>query len=366
MSRHHDATPSPGRESSRNTYRTPAARTLRPVIAALGAAALMTACGSGEATRASAPSPAAAPSATSASASASEGTSDSWSGTPTDPKKIPLGDGKVEQTGAKKGYAWSCRAADGTIGGAQKEGPWIDTKAKTWDSTAKVSVQGKHTWPQADYSESASGADRVIKSTGLPTHEVTGTFPVQPSDPAYQYDFNPNTIKQKAISYTLPLHPTAAAHPSCLAGQVGILKNGVLLFAGFDGEDRDAVAHETQDACDGHPAPTEEYHYHDIPSCLLDATEGKRSTLVGYALDGYGIYVERDAKGNLPTNADLDECHGRTSTVEWNGKQTSIYHYVATTEFPYTAGCFHGTNKTPGPTGPPPAQKAPAAAPTSR
>lgn len=85
------------------------------------------------------------------------------------------------------------------------------------------------------------------------------------------------------------------------------------------------------------------YHYHNVPSCIRDAASDT-STLVGYAFDGYGIYVERDSSGNLPTNADLDACHGRTSKVMWDGKLTNIYHYDATLEYPYTVGCFHGTS----------------------
>ena len=67
------------------------------------------------------------------------------------------------------------------------------------------------------------------------------------------------------------------------------------------------------------------------------------STLVGYARDGYGIYVERDQHGKLLANANLDPCHGRTSVVLWNGKKQSVYHYDATLEYPYTVGCYHGT-----------------------
>ena len=66
------------------------------------------------------------------------------------------------------------------------------------------------------------------------------------------------------------------------------------------------------------------------------------STLIGYALDGHGIYVDRDAKGHLPTNADLDVCHGRTSPGLWNGRMPSRYHDV-TLEYPYTMGCYHDT-----------------------
>ena len=84
------------------------------------------------------------------------------------------------------------------------------------------------------------------------------------------------------------------------------------------------------------------YHHHEVPSCILDKATG-RSTLVGYATDGYGLYVERDAHGTVLTNSDLDPCHGRTSTVRWNGKKKKLYHYDATLEYPYTVGCFHGT-----------------------
>ena len=99
---------------------------------------------------------------------------------------------------------------------------------------------------------------------------------------------------------------------------------------------------ETQDECNGHPDGRERYHYHDVPVCRRDAAKGS-STLVGYAIDGYGVYVERDAHGNLPTNADLDACHGRTSAVGWEGKVITMYHYDATLEYPYTVGCYHGT-----------------------
>ncbi len=121
-----------------------------------------------------------------------------------------------------------------------------------------------------------------------------------------------------------------------------MLDDGVFLYDALDDAGHDAVAHETQDSCNGHPDGRERYHYHDVPACIGDRATGS-ATLVGYALDGYGIYVERDAKGKLPTDADLDACHGRTSSVPWNGKITTIYHYDATLEYPYTVGCYHGT-----------------------
>ncbi|MEV7691435.1 YHYH protein [Streptomyces bungoensis] len=265
----------------------------------------------------------------------------SWSGV-TDPKKIPLGDDKVS-TAPQTGYVYSCQTSF-RPGGARHDGPWMDATNKTWDSTSKVQVQGEHRWPDAEYDETVQGDSRVVTSKDLPTHQSTGTFPIQQSDPAYQYDTNPNAIASKTVNLTLPLNPSLADKAGCLSmGAIGILKNGVYLYNALDDAGRDAAAHETQDMCDGHPDGAEDYHYHDIPSCLLSAATGNGSTLVGYALDGFGIYVERDDKGNLPTNADLDSCHGRTSKVMWDGKETTMYHYSATLEFPYTVGCYHGT-----------------------
>jgi hypothetical protein len=62
-----------------------------------------------------------------------------------------------------------------------------------------------------------------------------------------------------------------------------------------------------------------EYHYHGPSACLPD--ESGNEVLIGYALDGFGIYSVYDANGRELTNADLDDCHGRVSEVEW-GRRT--------------------------------------------
>lgn len=262
-----------------------------------------------------------------------------WKGS-LDSTAIPLGDGKVSTT-PKPGYVDSCTTKF-RGGGAEHAGGWINSADGTWNSKTKVTVQGSVTWPAAEHGEKISGSTRVVTTNDLPKGYTTGVFPISRSDPAYKYDRNPNDIGTQALTYELPLNPTAAATPNCTSlGPIGILSNGVVLFNGLDAAGRDAVAHETQDSCNGHPDGKDIYHYHDIPICLREGSKGE-ATLVGYALDGYGIYVERDAKGNLPTNADLDECHGRVSQVAWNGKKISIYHYSATLEYPYAIGCFHG------------------------
>ncbi len=265
--------------------------------------------------------------------------SNSWSKS-INSSKLPLGDGNVS-TSPRKGYVYSCTTSF-RGGGAEHAGPWINSAKKTWNLKTKVAVQGSVYWPKAQYTMIVKDGTRTLTTNDLPEGYPTGTFPIASTDPAFQYDSNPNHIGTQSVTYKLPGSPTKAAQPSCTGlGAIGVLSDGVLLFNGLDAAGRDAVAHETQDKCNGHPDGQEEYHYHNVPSCIRSRAKSS-STLVGYAIDGYGIYVERDSKGSLPTNSDLDVCHGRTSTVMWNGKKTKIYHYDATLEYPYTVGCYHG------------------------
>src|SRR6185437_9577291 len=118
-------------------------------------------------------------------------------------------------------------------GGASHSDPWIH--GTTWDETAKITVRGAVSWPNATYSVTLSGSQRIIKTNDLPQKFTTGVFPISRSDPAFQYDGNPNAITPQSIQYTLPADPSAAATPSCLGlGPIGVLTDGVLLFNGLD------------------------------------------------------------------------------------------------------------------------------------
>jgi hypothetical protein len=271
----------------------------------------------------------------------------------TNPESLPIGDGKVTTSGPQRGYVYSCgsgfAAAGGPAGGppggggAQVEGPWIH--GSTFDLNAKATVDGSVHWPEAKLRETTGSRQRTFSGNGLPKGDATGEFPVKPSDDAYRYDRNPNSIGSQSVHYSLPTHPQAASKANCLSmGPIGIAKNGVAIFNALDAGDRDAVAHEVQDSCGGHPQQSGVYHYHDIPSCLTRGESKHRASgLVGYALDGYPIYGPRGHGGKLLTNEDLDACHGQVSRVFYEGRWQRIYHYNATLEYPYTLGCFHGT-----------------------
>lgn len=256
-----------------------------------------------------------------------------------DLQRLPVGDGRLSNA-PKQGYIWACRT-DPNAGGAQVKGPWFGNDG-TYNFNAKAIVDGQVSWPHK-YTMQLEGALRVFSTNDLPNHP-TGTFPIARNDDAYQYDRNPNSIKAQTMAVRLSANPTLAAQPSCAPGAVGILLTGAVLFNALDAPGRDAVAHETQDACQGHPQESGAYHYHSITTCIADerSTNG-HSKVVGYALDGFGIYGRFDVSGKELASADLDECHGHVGPVEWDGKMVTMYHYHATWDFPYTIGCMRGS-----------------------
>lgn len=255
---------------------------------------------------------------------------------------LPVGDGKLSQE-PMVGYVWRC--GDGgpsSNGGAKVEGPWFNADGVTFDLTKKYIVDGDVMWP-SEFEIMVQGTERVFTGNALPNHS-TGVYPVAATDDAALVDPNPNTISAQELSFTLPLNPTLAAEPSCMTGAVAVLLTGSVVFDALDAEKRDAVAHETQDSCQGHPERSGQYHYHSLTTCLEDDhEEGTHSTLMGYALDGFGLYGHYGEEGALLTNEDLDECHGHTHEIMWEGQLVEMYHYHATYEYPYTIGCYRGT-----------------------
>ncbi len=253
---------------------------------------------------------------------------------------LPLGDGRIS-TSAKQGYIFSCQT-NFNGGGAFRDGDWI--KGNKWNPNGKPLVQGSVSWPNHFFTISTQDNKRLIKSNDLPDHP-TGIFPIGYSDPAYYFDRNPNSILEQNIVLTMPTEPKLAAHPSCLdMGMIGIALTGVAIFNGLDAMGRDAAAHEIQDSCNGHPERQGTYHYHNLSPCMKDKSgkQGKHSDLVGYAIDGFGIYGEFGENGKQLSNKDLDECHGHSHLTTWNGIPQEIYHYHLTREYPYTLGCFRG------------------------
>ena len=152
----------------------------------------------------------------------------------------------------------------------------------------------------------------------------------------------------------MPLNPKAAAKPSCTPmGPIGVLADGAFLYNALDGEGRDAAAHEVLDLCGGHPDPSSSYHHHDVPSCLLAARRRTPPRSSATRSTATASTSSRTRPGTCPANARARRLPRHDERRPWNGRQTRIYHYVATLEYPYSVGCFHGTPIATGRGGPP-------------
>ena len=260
---------------------------------------------------------------------------------------LPLDD-YYYTTGPKVGWIYTCQQNFGGQG-PSTNGPWIDAAANSFDLLTKSVVEGAVSWA-SHFSAKVSGATRNVTGNGLPSH-ATGIYPISASDPAHQYDMNPNSIASQSIADAIPANPKVAATASCAnMGPIGVMLTGAQLYNALDALGRDAVAHEVLDKCSGHPDQSGTYHYHSLSSCMKDPGTG-HSNLLGYALDGFGIYGVRGTNGKALTDASLDACHGHTHAIVWNGKTVTMYHYHMTYEYPYSIGCFRGTPVQTGPPG---------------
>ncbi len=263
-----------------------------------------------------------------------------------DPGALPLGSGQYGSA-PHVGVIYACGNAARYYNiiqtGARKFGDWLH--GSTWSYAQKLNegvyVHGTVFWPNASSSVTVSNATRTITTNDLPMGDPTGIFPTQSSDPAYEYGTNPNPITAQSFSISVPVDPIVQAAPSCIRfGPDLIALDGTVYYGALDSHGRDEPAYELQDACGGSSGPLGIYHRYMPSSCLPHMQEN--NALVGYALDGFGVFSPYDQNGNELTTKDLDECHGTTTPIMWDGKEVTMYHYVLTRDFPYSISCFRG------------------------
>jgi len=231
---------------------------------------------------------------------------------------------------------------------------------------------------------SKAGSSIRITGNGIPDHLV-GRFPNKT---------NPNRISAQNVDYKIPAAPKTARRVTELelGWSFGISLHGVLfdpLAAEFwRGNRRSGWSYNALggaiglgfDENHGHVQPTGKYHYHGLPTKLvemLDWTKTAHSPLIGFAADGFPIYAingsidgnvqemtssYRLKSGNRPGgiqpsgdydgafNEDyeyvkdagtLDECNGAMTTSAQYPNGT--YAYFLTEDFPMIPRCFVGT-----------------------
>lgn len=154
-----------------------------------------------------------------------------------------------------------------------------------------------------------------------------------------------------STTYTIPTTPIPADVPGSLGAAVGIALNGSEISAPAPVADiLAAYTIAAFDDCGGHVNTHQGYHYHAATGCTEVGTQGDgHSSLLGFALDGYGIYGELDSDGLETTG--LDECRGITD-------ETRGYHYhAASAGENLFIGCYNGkvvVSEDDRPDGPPP------------
>lgn len=242
------------------------------------------------------------------------------------------------------------------------------SRSSTGESQVSITIEG-------DY--------RIIHANGLPDH-TTGKFPNRG---------NPNRIAVQQYSFRVPVHPKTNAQPVRLRmGPFGVAVNGVVFDPGaaewWDDEHKwqyepmSGAINLGVDQNNAHVQPNGAYHYHAIPTGLLNRLTGGKAkmALVGWSADGFPIYgpwsfsdakstnsalkkltssyrVKPGARAGGPGGnhdgsfvadyefvrgaGDLDECNGRFGVTPEFPQGT--YHYVLTEDWPFIPRQFKGT-----------------------
>ena len=295
------------------------------------------------------------------------GAASAWDGTgaPTFLKTPPTG----TKIGAPaKNTIWPCPFIipipgtddTGTIGETvfteitQAQTPWVQNNRIT---VSKIPVVPGAVQMESIFEVTTSKTTRTLMGNGIPNHPI-GTFPIPQTSDAYQYyaalpaegyaNAAEIPVKPYDLHVDLPRNPKMTDQPNCIPSlMTGVALTGAAwhIEAAPDLQLNiyDPNAALPTDRCWGHPYATE-YHYHGYSwKCMKQGKPGEQSPLLGYAMDGFGIYGPIGRNGKVITNAQLDECHGRVGWVKFNGKMQKMYHYVLNNEYPYSIGCFRGT-----------------------
>lgn len=221
-------------------------------------------------------------------------------------------------------------------------------KGAKWNPTVKVT-----------YSKSSI----ILRPTGIPNHARDAYYAVPKGQVVVPDSTSATVIKDptKAQSYkfTIPATPKYSAKVTTTSlGSIGVMISGAVLYNPFEGDgktaamasnftitDANGITASFVDKCAGHPTPDiGAYHYHGLPHCVTAKVDkaGKPSHIIGFALDGFPIYGDRNAKGKQITVESLDACNGINSATPEFPK--GIYHYVllGTADARSSIACFHG------------------------
>jgi hypothetical protein len=221
-------------------------------------------------------------------------------------------------------------------------------KSAKWNPTVKLTYSSKSI---------------IMQPTGIPNHARDAFYAVPKAGVVVPDATTANIIadptKAQAYKFTIPTTPKYSAKVSSTSlGSIGVMISGAVLYNPFEGDGKTVamannftvtnsagITASFVDKCAGHPTPDiGAYHYHGLPNCVTAKVDkvSKPSHIIGFALDGFPIYGDRDNKGKQVTAKNLDQCNGvNNATPEF---PKGIYHYVllGTADARSSIACFHG------------------------
>jgi hypothetical protein len=197
-------------------------------------------------------------------------------------------------------------AVDGSAHPGHEDGPSDESPlAQPWLQNGDGSL------PKPKVTTSEKDGYRLVESNGIPDHP-TGRFPNRG---------NPNTIQAQSYSFRLTLTPRQTDRPTPVdrGALFGVAVNGVVFDPGtaeYFNNDRDSgwryealtgAMNLGIDQNRAHVQPNGAYHYHGIPTGLIDELKAKANAQLG------GTLVDRpsretrarDAKNARPAEAML-------------------------------------------------------------
>jgi hypothetical protein len=222
-------------------------------------------------------------------------------------------------------------------------------KAAKWNPTVKLT-----------YGKSSI----VMEPTGIPNHARDEYYAVPISQDVVVPDSTTAKIvkdptKAQSYKFTIPNTPQyVSAVTATSLGSIGVMISGAVIYNPFEGDNKtvamannftitnsEGITASFVDKCAGHPIPDSgAYHYHGLSICVTAKVDkiAKPSHVIGFALDGFPIYGDRDNKGKQVTAKNLDKCNGINSATPEFPK--GIYHYVllGTADVRSSIACFHG------------------------
>ncbi|WP_235989359.1 YHYH protein [Psychroserpens algicola] len=148
----------------------------------------------------------------------------------------------------------------------------------------------------------------------------------------------PEYFKNQITTYYIPVTPTYQNSSQRFGrGGIGLAFNGVK-FDPPAPTHAILAAHTIAPLDDhgGHVNPHGGYHYHAVTGSTKEITQSDtHAPMIGYAIDGFGIYALLDKNGTQPS--DLDECGGHSDNERG-------YHYHAGAPGDnQIIKCLHGT-----------------------